>query len=85
MTQIEGLLTASQKEKLAVLKDEVRDQVRDRMAHRIMNFRELNLTDEQKTALADIRQDYRPRIHEAGNTLRATIREEVRAIMDVLK
>jgi Spy/CpxP family protein refolding chaperone len=85
MTQVRDLLTESQKEKLAVQKDEVRDRVRDRMAHRIMNFRELNLTDAQKTALANIRQEFRPRIHEAGNNLRATIREEVTAILAVLK
>jgi len=85
MTQIRDLLTESQKEKLAVLKDEVKDRVRDRMAHRMMNFRELNLTDAQKTALANIRQEFRPRIHEAGNNLRATIREEATAILAVLK
>jgi len=85
MTQIGDLLTESQKEKLAVLKDEVRDRVRDRMAHRVMNFRELNLTDAQKTSLANIRQEFRPRIHEAGNNLRATVREEVTAILAVLK
>jgi Spy/CpxP family protein refolding chaperone len=85
MKQIQDLLTESQKEKLAVLKDEARDRVRDRMAHRVMNFRELNLTDAQKTALANIRQEFRPRIHEAGNHLRATIREEAREILNVLK
>jgi Spy/CpxP family protein refolding chaperone len=85
MAQIRDLLTESQKEKLAVLKDEVRDRVRDRMAHRIMNFRELNLTDAQKSELEKIRQEYRPRVHEAGNNLRATIREEVAAIVGVLK
>jgi Spy/CpxP family protein refolding chaperone len=85
MAQIHGLLTESQKEKLAVLKDEIKDRVRDRMAHRIMSIRDLNLTDAQKTAIANIRQDYLPRIHEAGNNLRATVREEVGAIMAVLK
>jgi Spy/CpxP family protein refolding chaperone len=85
MTQIHQLLTESQKEKLAVLKDEARDRVRDRMAHRVMTFRELNLTDQQKTALSNIRQEFRPRIHEAGNALRATIREEAAAILAVLK
>jgi Spy/CpxP family protein refolding chaperone len=85
MRQIHDVLTESQKEKLAVLKDEVKDRVRDRMAHRIMTFRELNLTDAQKTALTNIRQEFRPRIHEAGNNLRAAVREEVQAIVAVLK
>jgi Spy/CpxP family protein refolding chaperone len=85
MAQIRDVLSDSQKEKLGVLKDEVRDKVRDRMAHQIMSFRELNLTDQQKTALTNIRQEFRPRIHEAGNNLRAAIREEVTAILNVLK
>jgi Spy/CpxP family protein refolding chaperone len=85
MRQIHDLLSESQKEKLAGLKDEAKDRVRDRMAHRVTNFRELNLTDAQKSALANIRQEFRPRIHEAGNHLRATVREEVRAIVNALK
>jgi Spy/CpxP family protein refolding chaperone len=85
MSQIHDMLTESQKEKLAVLKDEIKDRVRDRMAHRIMTFRELNLTDAQKGQLQKIREEFRPRIHEAANNLRATVREEVRAIVDVLK
>jgi Spy/CpxP family protein refolding chaperone len=83
--QIRDLLTESQKEKLAVVKDEVRDRVRDRMAHRIMTFRELNLTDAQKNQIAKIREELRPRIHEVANNLRATVREEVAAIVNVLK
>jgi hypothetical protein len=45
----------------------------------------LNLSDEEKTRLADIRKEYRPRIHGGGSKLRATIREEVEVIMAVLK
>jgi Spy/CpxP family protein refolding chaperone len=85
MEKIGDVLTASQKEKLEELREEHKERVRDRMAHRIANFKELNLTDEQKTAIADIRKEYRPKIHEAGNNLRATIREEVGMIVGVLK
>jgi Spy/CpxP family protein refolding chaperone len=79
------VLTESQKEKLDEFKDERRERVRDRMAHTIMNFKDLNLTADQKTKLADIRKEFRPKIHEAGNKLRATVREQMEAIVAVLK
>src|SRR5262249_44836913 len=85
MQQVGNVLSEEQKQKIAVLKDERRDRIRDRMAARIMNFKELNLTDEQKTQLANIRQEFRPRIHEAGNQLRAVVREEMQAIVAVLR
>src|SRR5262249_50237873 len=79
------VLTASQREKLQDLKGERREQVRDRMAHRIANLKGLNLTDEQKTKLAEIRNEYRPKIQEAGNRLRASVRDEVETILAVIK
>jgi len=79
------VLTEGQQEKLQEFKDERKEHVRDRMAHAIMNAKDLNLTDEQKTQLAEIRQTYRPKMHEAGNKLRATVKEEVEAIVNVLK
>jgi Spy/CpxP family protein refolding chaperone len=85
MEKVRDVLTASQREKLQDLKDERREQVRDRMAHRIANLRDLNLTDEQKTKLAEIRKEYRPKIHEAGNRLRGSIRDEVESILAVIK
>jgi Spy/CpxP family protein refolding chaperone len=85
MEKIRDVLTDSQKEKLADLKDERKEHARDRMAHRIANLKDLNLTEEQKTKIAEIRKEYRPRIHEAGNKLRGTVREEVQMIVAVLK
>jgi Spy/CpxP family protein refolding chaperone len=84
MGKISEALTAQEKEKLADLKDERKENVRDRRVHRIANLRELELTAEQKEKLAAIREEYRPKIHEAGNALRAAIREEVQAIAEVL-
>ena len=46
---------------------------------------DLNLTDEQKAKLADIRKEYRPKVQEAGNKLGAAAREEVEAIVAVIK
>jgi Spy/CpxP family protein refolding chaperone len=79
------VLTEAQKEKLEEFKDERKERVRDRMAHAIMNFKDLNLSADQKTKLAEIRKEYRPKIHEAGNKLRAVVREEMEAIVSVLK
>ncbi len=61
------------------------DRIRDRWAARIANLRDLNLTDAQKAAIADIRKDFRPRVHEAGNKLRGAVKEEVGMILDVIK
>ena len=48
-------------------------------------IQDLNLTDEQKTQIRDIRKEYRPKVQEAGNKLRATAREEVEAIVAVIE
>jgi Spy/CpxP family protein refolding chaperone len=85
LTKMREVLTESQKEKLGELKDERREHVRDRMAHRIANFKDLNLTDEQKEKIAAIRKEFRPKVHEAANKLRSMVREEVEAIVAVLK
>ena len=83
--KVRDVLSASQKEELQDLKAERRERVRDRRAHRIANLKDLNLTDEQKTKLADIRKEYRPKVHEAGNKARAAVREEIEMIVAVLK
>jgi Spy/CpxP family protein refolding chaperone len=85
MEKIRDVLTEGQKEKLQEFQGERRERVRDRMAHRIANHRDLNLTDEQKSQIAEIRKEYRPKVHEAGNKLRGTAREEVELIVAVLK
>jgi Spy/CpxP family protein refolding chaperone len=85
MEKIRELLSAGQKDKLQDVKDESREKVRDRLAHRIANLKDLELTDEQKTKLAEIRKEYRPRIHEAGNKFRASVREEVEMIVAAIK
>jgi Spy/CpxP family protein refolding chaperone len=85
LEKMRDVLSEGQKEQLQEFKDERQDRVRDRRAHRIANLKELDLTAEQKTQLTDIRKEYRPKVHEAGNKLRATVREEVEAIVAVLK
>ena len=85
LDQIRGVLMAEQQAKLADVKDERPDRIRDRWAARIANLRDLNLTDAQKAAIAEIRKDFRPRVHEAGNKLRGAVKEEVGMILDVIK
>jgi Spy/CpxP family protein refolding chaperone len=85
LEKIKDVLTAEQQAKLVELKDERKERIRDRMAARIANLKDLNLTDEQKTKLADIRKEFRPKVHEAGNKLRAAVREEATAILAVIK
>jgi Spy/CpxP family protein refolding chaperone len=85
MEKVRDLLTDSQKEKLAEFNVEQRDRARDRIAHMIMNSRDLDLTEEQKAKIMEIRKEYRPKVHEAGNKLRAAVREEVAMILAVLK
>jgi flagellar motor protein MotB len=85
LEKIHGVLSAEQKIKIAGFKDEDREHVRDRMAHMIANLKSLDLTDQQKSEIMAIRKECQPKIHEAGNALRAMVREEVQAIIGVLK
>jgi Spy/CpxP family protein refolding chaperone len=85
LEQIKNVLSSEQQEKLSDLKDERADRIRDRWVARVASFQNLNLTDEQKAKLAEIRTEFRPKVHEAGNKLRALVREEVTAILAVLK
>jgi Spy/CpxP family protein refolding chaperone len=85
MEKIRDVLTAEQREQLSELKDERGDRVRDRWAHRVANLNELNLTDEQKTKIAEIRKEFRPKVHQAGNKLRAAVRDEIDMVVKVVK
>jgi Spy/CpxP family protein refolding chaperone len=85
LTKMRDVLNETQKEELQEIKEETRERVRDRRAHRIANLKDLNLTDEQKEKITAIRKEYRPRVHQAGNKLRTTIREEMEAILGVIK
>jgi Spy/CpxP family protein refolding chaperone len=85
LDKMKSVLAAEQEEKLEALKEERKERVRDRFAHRIANLADLNLSDEQKTKLAEIREEYRPKVHEAGNKLRALARDEMTEILTAAK
>jgi Spy/CpxP family protein refolding chaperone len=85
LEKIKDLLTDEQQAKLVDLKEERQERARDRLASKIANLKDLNLTDEQKTRIEAIRKEFRPRVHEAGNRLRAAVRDEVAMIVAVIK
>ena len=85
MEKLRSVFSPEQKEKVQDLRDETKENVRNRMAHRIATLKELNLTDVQKNEIAAIRKAYRPRVQEADSKLRAMVREEVDAILAVMK
>ncbi len=85
MDKIRGVLSEEQQQKLGEFRDERRERIRDRVAAAIANYRDLNLTEEQKNQIADIRKEYRPKVHEAGNKLRAAVREELTMILAVIR
>jgi Spy/CpxP family protein refolding chaperone len=85
MEKIREVLSPQQQQKLAELKEERHEHARDRMASAVANARDLDLTEDQKRQIATIRTEFRPKIHEAGTKLRSAVREEVEAIVAVLK
>jgi Spy/CpxP family protein refolding chaperone len=85
VAKIRDVLTEAQKETLQDLRNERREMVRNHLAHQIANLRDLNLTEEQKATLMQVRQEYGPKIQELGNKLRSSISEEVGKVVEVLK
>jgi Spy/CpxP family protein refolding chaperone len=85
MEKLRGVLTEEQQAELPMLKDERRERVRDRLACAIANSHDLSLTDDQKAKIAQIRTEYRPKVHEAGNKLRSAVREELSGILVIIK
>jgi Spy/CpxP family protein refolding chaperone len=85
LDKMKSVLTSSQQEQIAEFRSERRDQARDRLACAISNFGDLDLTAEQKSKIKSIREEYRPKVHEAGNKLRSLARDEVSQILDIVK
>jgi Spy/CpxP family protein refolding chaperone len=85
LEKMREVLTEGQKAKVDELKEERKEHVRDRMACRIANLKDLDLTEAQKRQIAGIRQEYRPKVQEAGNHLRAAVREHVEHVLAVIK
>jgi Spy/CpxP family protein refolding chaperone len=85
LSKMRDVLNPEQREKLAAMKEDRREEIRARTLFAIENLKELNLTDDQKTKLKAVHAEYGPRIEEAGNQVRAIVREELQAILGVLK
>jgi Spy/CpxP family protein refolding chaperone len=85
LEQIKDVLNPEQQEKVGELKEERHDQARDRFASAVANAKSLNLTDEQKSRLKEIRHEYKDKVHEAAKNLRAPVRDEVAEIITVIQ
>jgi Spy/CpxP family protein refolding chaperone len=85
LEKMKSVLTTAQQEQLPELKLERRERARDRLVSAIANFKDLDLTDDQKSKITAIREEYRPKVHEAGNKLRAAVRDELSQILDIMK
>lgn len=79
------VLTPEQQDRIAAMKDERRERARDRMVLAILHLDDLKLTEQQKSTIQSIRAEYRPRVEQAGDNLRAIVREELSAIVTVLR
>jgi Spy/CpxP family protein refolding chaperone len=80
LANIASVLTPEQQGMVATFAQERREQARDWFAYMVANLKELNLTDQQKTKIAEIRKEYRPLIQQAADNLRATVRGELKMI-----
>jgi Spy/CpxP family protein refolding chaperone len=85
LAKMRDVLNPERQEKIEAMKEDRREHVRDRLAFRIANLKELALTDQQVSQIKAIRAEYRPRVQEAGNRLRAIVREEIAAVVTLLK
>ena len=85
MEKIRDVVTPEQQETIQAAREETGNKVRDRLAWRIANLKELNLSAEQVSKINDIRKEYRPKVHEAGNAFRTVIRDELAKILAVIK
>jgi Spy/CpxP family protein refolding chaperone len=85
MEKVTDVLTEEQQAKLPELKEERKERVRDKLACRVANSKDLNLTGDQKAKIDDIRKEYRPKVHDAGNKVRGAVREEVGQIIAIIK
>jgi len=85
LEKLRGILTTEQREKVVEFRQERREDARDHLASAIENSQDLNLTDEQKKQIAAIRQEYRPKIHAAGDKLRAQVRDELAAVVAAIR
>lgn len=85
LEKMHSVLTPAQQAAVAAAKEERKDQIRDRLAYRIETASKLKLTADQKASISKIRKEYRPKVQDAGDKLRAAVREEVAMILAVFK
>jgi Spy/CpxP family protein refolding chaperone len=85
LEQIHALLSPEQQKILETLRAERKDRMVERLADRIAHFKELNLSDEQQTKIEAIRKEYQPKVQQAAAQIRTSVRDEVAAILAIMK
>ena len=85
LEQIHTILSPEQQKVLETLRAERKDRMIERLADRIVNFKELNLSDEQLAKIEEIRKEYQPKVQQAAAQMRSSVREELAAILAVMK
>lgn len=85
LDRVRAVLDPAQREKIAAMKEDRIEQFRARALFAIASLKDLNLTDQQVQQLRAIHAEYGARVEDAGNQVRALIREELSAIVNVLQ
>ena len=76
--KVRAVLTEEQKTKLAALKEERKEFRAERLAERIAHLEELDLTEAEMAKIAEIRQEYRPKIVKALEGLKGILSDDQR-------
>src|SRR5262249_46298418 len=74
--KVQEVLTADQKQKLAALKEERKEQRLEGLAARIARLRDLDLTENEESKIQDIRKECRPKLVKAMEGLRGILTDE---------
>ena len=84
--KIREVLTPEQKTKLESLKEERKEQRAEGLASRIAHLKDLDLTDSEKAQIAEIRNEFRPKIVKAMEGFRGILNaDQTKAREETLK
>jgi hypothetical protein len=76
--KIRAILTPEQQEKVRAMKEERAEHRGECLAHALTNLKELDLTDAEMAKLGEIRQEFRPKIAKAMESLRGILTDAQR-------
>src|SRR5262245_24303649 len=81
--KIRAVLTAEQREKLRSWKDERRERREGCLAHRIARLKDLDITDGEMDRIAEIRQEFRPKVEKAMERLHGLLSDAQKKAREV--